>query len=132
MTSNSTINLLKSKDYLSPSVYLWEEHLKKASLIGLTVVLLVGAIVGGIYLLLDVQVRNLESRKRQLITQINKQNIKEGLYLSLKSRVGIVEKAQSSQTSWAKTLDIIISIASPPLLTFISVDKEDNRTIYLK
>ncbi len=121
MSDRETINLARTQEGYSQKFFLLESRLIRASYIGLISILILGVVVGSMFLVLQQMKRNLETSKLQLIDKLNSQRQKEATFLAIKDRTTIVDKAIASQRSWAPVLDSISAIGKPPLLSSVSV-----------
>ncbi len=123
-TSASTINLISTKTGLSPQLELIETSLRRISTVAVVIFLGAGLFVGALYLYYSSRLTNLETARAQLRSQISNAKNSEGLLVSIKDRTRIVEKAMSSQRPLAETLNLLSTVAVPPILTGVSADEE--------
>lgn len=100
-------------------------QLRMASFVVISLVIIAGILVGVSYSFLNLQLTRTENEKKTLISQLNQLSRKEGLYVSLKQRIPIVEKALASQRAWGSVLKTISEVALPPILTSVAIDDKN-------
>lgn len=126
------INLFKSESSISPQLEGIQEQLRVIGYGAIGIFLLVGLVVGVTFVVMQAQYQSLTNSKTQLIERINRESQKEGLLVSLKDRIKVVDKAIASQKPWSSLLDTILPLIPPPRLTNIGVDDEDRITITVR
>lgn len=130
--ASQDINLLKTKTSLSPQVVAVQGQLKMGSYVAIAIVIVIGVLVGVSYSLLNFQLGRIENQKKTLIAQLNTLSRKEGLYVSLKQRLPIVEKALGGQRLWGSVLQTLNSVAVPPELTSVAIDDKNVMVLTLQ
>lgn len=100
-----------------------EEMLRIVSLWSLGGLFMVGLIVGGAFLYLPVQTERIQAQRLTIAKEINIQNAKEGLLLSLKDRVGIANKALDAAKPWGKIFSVLSDIAYEEAFSTVSIDE---------
>ncbi len=122
MATVGDINLLQTKTSLPPELGILAERLKTASFVLISIVLAAGVFIGGSFLFLSNERQALAATKQQLLAAIVRDARKEGLFIFLKERIPIVEKALNSERQWDQIMQTVSSIALPPKLLSISAD----------
>lgn len=109
-TKSTDINLLKAKTLLTPQMLLIEEQLRKASLIFLGLLLLVGVFFGVGYLVLRQRYEGLFQKREDAKAAIAGEIRKEGLLMSIKDRLALSKKVLDIQESWPEVLRLTARI----------------------
>lgn len=95
------------------------EKLKVIGFVAIGLVAIIGTLtITGFFTFLF-QKNQLEQEEKSLLAKISQQSKKEGLLVSLKQRLPVVEKIIAAQAPWERVIDVISSIAQPPVLTTI-------------
>ncbi|OGG11491.1 hypothetical protein A2Z00_03530 [Candidatus Gottesmanbacteria bacterium RBG_13_45_10] len=131
-TSPDTINLIRTKTGNSSQVEAVEASLRNTAFIGVALFVFVGVITGLTYIYFSFQQQSLTDTKNQLVQQVNNSQAKEGLLLSIKARTQTVAKAMANQRPWARLLDNISSIVSPPTLASVAVDERNKIVVVIR
>jgi hypothetical protein len=129
MATVNTINLIRTKTGSSQQLDAIQASLRKTGYIGLTIFVCVGILIGVLYLLFSAEERNLTAQKKELITRLQRDAVREGYFRSIKDRTTIVSKTMSSKRPWAELLDKVNAVVAPPSLTRISVDEQNKVSI---
>lgn len=129
MAPLSGINLIRTKTNLSPQLGAIEQSLRQTAYVGLSLFLCVGVIVGVLYVLFSQEKNRLDDTKQQLVAHVTGSAQKEAMYVAIKSRIHIVGSAIGNQKPWSQLLDRVQSFITPPQLTDISVDDQNNITL---
>lgn len=119
------INLLKSRSSLSPQLLAIQEQVRWVGLGSLALVILVAVGLGATYMIFLQQRQALETRRKQVLSAIANESVKEGLYFSIRQRLPVVEKAFGVQKPWGTILDDVYTIARPPDLASVVVDDQN-------
>lgn len=119
------INLLKRSGRLAPAFLIWENRLRSITMIILAGLVVGGLITGGIFIWLKREESGLLSTRDQLNREIRAQSKKEGLFLLLKTRLGLANQIKASAKPWDKLILAIESLASPPVLRTITSDENE-------
>lgn len=127
--SLNRINLIRTKTSSSPQLELVEESLRKTSMIGLVVFVVVGILTGSLYVLFSLERSNLLNTQNQLQRQITEAKNKEFTLVSIKDRTRIVDRTMANQKPWAQVLDFLPTVAVAPQLLSISVDEQGKATV---
>ena len=108
--------------------------LKKVSFGGLVALILSTVAVGGIFFYLRSQKDQLDRTKTTLSQSIQQNTNKEGLLLSIKQRVVIVDKIIGTQNPIGSLFDTLGIVVSPSQLTALTLDEhaEAVLTIHVK
>lgn len=125
MATLDDINLLKTKTGLSPEFIALEARLKWVSSIAFIALIVAGAILIGADKLLNSKKQNLLHQKKTLLTSITNESEKEYLFVTVKERLPLLEKALATQKPWEVALDTILSFVAPPQLVSIDLDEKD-------
>ncbi len=123
------INLLKTKTSLTPELITLMEKLRVGSFVAIGVVLVVGFLIAMSPLFLTGERNSLLEAKKQLVAAIAADARKEGLFLSVKDRIPVVDRAIQSEKPWGQILDMVGSIILPPKLLSLAVD--DHYVVFL-
>lgn len=118
----SDINLLKSAYDQSDSLSPIQAELRRFSIWSLIIVVGVGIITLGIYLVLSTTHQSLTDTHAKLTAQLGDDKTKESLMAVIKSRIGTVSKALDSTKPVDKLLTNIYMFCRPPNLTGITQD----------
>lgn len=109
-TKSTDINLLKAKTLLTPQMIAFEGQLRKASLIFLGLLLLVGLFFGVGYLILRQRYEGLFQKREDAKAAIAGEIRKEGLLMSIKDRLVLAKKVLDVQESWPEVLSLTARI----------------------
>lgn len=126
------INLLQTKTRLPSELLAFGEKLRIASWAILSGTLVVGVATGLLFFLLGGERQRVAEDKRQLLAAISSDAKKESVFISLKERIPLVERALSSEKAWGQILDTVGSIAQPPKLYSLSIDDKQLVQLNLK
>lgn len=126
------INLLQTKTRLAPELLALVEKLRTAGWIMLSGTLVVGVATGLLFFLLGGERQRVAEDKRQLLAAMTSDAKKESVFVSVKERIPLVERALSSEKAWGQIFDTVGSIAQPPKLYSLSVDDKQLVALNLK
>lgn len=126
------INLLKSRSSLSPQILAIQEQLRWVGAGSILLVIILALGIGVTYLIFLQQRQALETRRKQVLSAIANESVKEGLYFSVRQRLPVVEKALGMQQPWGSLLDDINTIARPPDLSSVVVDEQNIVVLSIK
>lgn len=121
--SASDINLLKSTD-ANRAISILDGKLRQVAFWSIGIMFGVGVLLGSAYFFVSYRTQVLNSAKVQVVSQIQAQSVKEGILLSLKQRISIVNKALKVAVPWGNLFPLLSSIA--PLSTFNGVTIGEN------
>lgn len=119
------INLLKAKTTLSAQQIAILDNLRQIGIILIAIALLGGVVTGSLYWFVSTQLTAAEAKKSQLLRNIASEAQKEALYVSLKNRLPIVQKAFDDYEPWGDIVGLIPTIATPPALKSVAVDDKN-------
>ncbi len=125
MPKSSAINLLKAKTVLSPQLLAIEEQLRMTSLIVLIVLFLTGVFFGAGYVIIRNQYAKALTQKEAYVQAISRELRKEGLFATLKDRIGIVGRLVEGQHAWLGVLDLINRLTRTGNRTSFAVNEND-------
>lgn len=128
--ASTSINLFRSEskqttDFLEPV----ETQFRNFSIIGITLVILVGVITLMLYTTVKTRNQILIGTKTRLVRQLDAQKAKESLLVVLKSRLKMVQTAMDKSRRLSYAVDKALFIATPPVLDTISEDEKQNRFV---
>lgn len=123
--AQTSINLIRTKTSGSPELGSIEQSLRRSGYIGLFAFLCMGVVVGVVYYFFYQENTTLTQTKTTLEMQVDAQKQKEGMYLAIQDRTGVIGSVLSGQRPWVKVLDRINTFVSPPELTSIAVDDQN-------
>jgi len=126
-----TINLFKSKAVTEKFVDAGVQ-LKRMSFFALVALIGTGALVGMLYVAVRTTYENRVSEKERLSQTLRQYNTREGLFLSVKERVGVVKKVDATRKPWVQILDATARVVTPPSLQAIVQDTEDRMALNIK
>lgn len=126
--SNSEINLIKRDVGSFRRLSALEDKLRIAVWWSLGILLVVGVSIGVSYVVISSNTKSLEAKKIELTRQINLQNIKEGILLSLKERTAIAGKALDAAKPWGKLFSILTTIADESNYSALSIEESGRVT----
>ncbi len=129
--SNSPINLIKKDVSSFRKLSVIEDKLRLATWWFLGVLFVIGLGIGISFFLISARMRDLESRKVELTKQINLQNVKEGILLSLKERTSIAGKALDAAKPWGKLFTLLVAIADETNYNSLSIEESGRVTTVL-
>ncbi len=129
-----TINLIKTKTSSSPQLEALEAVLKKISFGGLLALIISSVAVGGLFFYLRAQKEQLEGTKATLTQSITQNTNKEGLLLSIRQRISIIDKIQANKSPAGPLFDILGTVVSPSQLFGLALDDHNEAivTIHVK
>jgi len=122
MTTQNTINLIRTKTTNSSQFDAIEASLRRSGFIFLIIVLCLGLLLGLLYILFSSEEKNLLTQKNRYVTQVSNDKDAEGYFRSIKDRTRIVTMAMTSKKPWSKLLDEVSAFVKPPNLSRIEVD----------
>lgn len=128
----NTINLIHTKNGLSPQFEKIEKSIKRVSIIAVSLFLFASLITGLMFYYYSSQLTHFEEFRTSLRTQIAASKTKEGLLTSIKDRTRIVERTMATQRPWAETLELLTAVAVPPALSGISIDEQNKIEVRIK
>lgn len=123
------INLIKSQTEFSPQISSIEKKLRFFSMITVITLIVIGTLTAGTYIFLKAKRGNLMKQQDALTKAIALYAKKEGFYLFIKDRTGLVLKAIPYQKKWSGVMDTVLKIAPPPALVGFSVDEKEQVTL---
>ncbi len=126
--SNSEINLIKKDVSSVRKISALEDKLRLIVWWSLGLLLAVGVAIGISYVSISAKTKSLEAKKIDLTRQINLQNIKEGILLSLKDRTAIAGKALDAAKPWGKLFTLLTTIADESNYTALSIEESGRVT----
>lgn len=126
--SNSEINLIKKDVSSVRKISALEDKLRLIVWWSLGLLLVVGVAIGISYVSISAKTKSLEAKKIDLTRQINLQNIKEGILLSLKDRTAIAGKALDAAKPWGKLFTLLTTIADESNYTALSIEESGRVT----
>lgn len=116
------INLIRTKTAMSPQAGMVAELLRKLSLWSLAILIVSGVVVSGIFYYLRVREEQLANTKRQLSESIAQSTTKEGLLVSVKQHVALMNKILGVQQPVSKVFDTLAAFSTPGQMTAVSLD----------
>ena len=128
MSPVETINLIRTKTATSPQLDMVTALLRTLSLWALSVLMVSGIIVSGIFYYLRGREQELTNVKQQISATITQNTTKEGLLLTLKQRVSLTGKVLGVQHPVGKVFDMLATFISPGQMSSVSVD-DHNKVI---
>lgn len=126
--SNSEINLIKKDVSSVRKISALEDKLRLIVWWSLGLLLTAGVTIGISYVSISAKTKSLEAKKIDLTRQINLQNIKEGILLSLKDRTAIAGKALDAAKPWGKLFTLLTTIADESNYTALSIEESGRVT----
>lgn len=120
MEKPSEINLIEPGSFAS--AFPVEAQLQRVSVITLTILIVIGLVLGIGVLYLRVQGKLLTQAHQVLSDSINNQGEKESLFLGVRDRLRVAQLTVDAGVKWSRMLGIINSIVQPPTLSSISVE----------
>ncbi|MBI5621175.1 hypothetical protein HY949_05305 [Candidatus Gottesmanbacteria bacterium] len=125
MPKSSAINLLKAKTGLSPQLLAIEEQLRMTSLVVLVMLFLTGIFFGVGYTIIRGQYTRELAQKETYVQAISRELRKEGLFTTLKDRIGIAGRIIEGQHAWLGVLDLINRLTQSGNRTSFAVNEND-------
>ena len=122
---SSDINLLKAKTMLPPQLVAMEGQLRTASLLLLLLLFCTGLFFGVGHLMMSRRYAAVSAQKQVVLAAVGNELSKEGLYVSLKERIGIVSRVLEGQRSWLGVLDRIDRVTGTGAKTSFTVNEKD-------
>lgn len=126
--SNSEINLIKRDVSSFRKLSVIEDKLRLVVWWSLGILFVVGVAIGISYFVISAKTKSLEAKKIELTRQINLQNIKEGILLSLKERTAIAGKALDAAKPWGKLFTLLTTIADESNYAALSIEESGRVT----
>ena len=122
--ASTEINLLKKQ--ASGTLGLLEAFEPKIRIFawwGLIGLLGTGILLGLIYFFITSRYQALETQKTQIIQELKTNSVKEGIVISLKSRISVVQKALDVARPWGKLFPLLEQIGPVNSFVTLSVDE---------
>jgi hypothetical protein len=127
----SEINLLKPIYSQAETINPIQSEIKRFSFWGFMITVCLAVIILIVNLVISGTLSVLESSKTSLTNDLNRQKNKESMFLVMKSRIGIVDKALESGKPMAKMLVKALEIGQPPKLGSVNQDDQDRINLIL-
>ncbi len=124
----NSINLIPATIENTPEFVGVYELLRRISYGGLILFIASGLITGGVFAYLSARQTNLLTQKDSLTATINQYSIKEGLLLTAKQRVVVIDKIVAGQKDFSKLFGTVGNIVSSGQLVSLSLD-DTNRVV---
>lgn len=123
MARTGTINLISTNIEYTPEFSGLYGTLRRISYGSLILFIVLGVIVGGIAAYLSARENNLTAQKDALTATMNQVSVKEGLLLTVRQRVSVIDKITLSQKQIAPLFTAIDNILSGGQLISLSLDE---------
>lgn len=129
--AKSEINLLNKASGNQATVVILEKILSKLTWGTLTVLCVLGVIIGSLYLYASTQQKRQDMRKAQLVASLKELASKEGILVSLKQRSAIAAKALNAARPYGELFPLLERIAPSEYFTNLSIDEVGRSTVTL-
>jgi hypothetical protein len=122
-----TINLIQTKQQEeSPQMGIVIAFSRRLSLWALTIFIVSGIVIGGMYYYLKVRYDQLVATRQELTQNITQNATKEGLLASVKQRTALITKIFGVQQPVGNVFDLLTSFLSPGQMSDVSIDEKNN------
>lgn len=128
MATTDNINLIQTKTNVNPQVKAISDIIQKASYWAVGTLIIAGLLVGGIYAYLTFQGTSLRTQKDELVSQVTQDAKKEGLLLSIRQRIGVIDKVTANQKHIDKLFSVIDTVVPLGSLKSLTLDDSDKAT----
>lgn len=125
MAKASEINLIKTKTMISPQLMAMEEQVRSASVLMLVGIFSASLFFGVGYVMIARRYAALSLQKQALMSAVEEDRSTEGLYVSLRERIGIISRVLEKQRSWSEVLDLIDRVTGSGAMTSFTVDEKN-------
>jgi hypothetical protein len=132
MAAFGSINLLRTQSALTNNEVLLLGKIRFISLIGTVIILLIGCIVGGLYVYANVRLTSLQEEAKSKEHELVLNSKKESLLVALKHHLPIVEQVIKNQYNWDGVISTVGQIVEPPALKALVVDANNTLTLNIE
>lgn len=126
--NEEAINLFKTK--AQPEIFVdVGVQLRRMSYLALAVLIVIGGVVGIAYVYVRGVHASRENERNRLQQTLAQYNRREGLFLAVKERVGVVKKVDAIRKPWVTIIDATSQVAIPPQLQAIVQDDQNRMAL---
>lgn len=126
------INLISVSNNQNPELAGVSELLRRISYGSLIVVIISGAVVGGLFGFFTIQRDALMNTRTSLVASVNQNSTKEGLLTAVKQRAALVKKIAAAQKQLTPLFTITGQLATPEQLESLLLDDSNKAVVLVK
>jgi hypothetical protein len=124
MENQTTINLIKERSEVPEYIQPLQNQFRNFSLLALIISVIAGVSTLAVFLSFQLYNQNLVGKKNSLNRRLEDLKPQESIYLTIKSRLPVVEKALNEGRPFSGIISLIMETQPPPKLTGIAYNEE--------